>query len=104
MCGKAVCVWKGKPGPCVCVELCDCTCACPCKQAEQTQSLGRCVAAMTFPQAFIGNQNGAFTGSIFAAVIPKEPRLVCQLLMTFLIQLFKILTFKTRLFHPFYLH
>lgn len=39
-----------------------------------------------------------------AAGIPKEPRLVCQLLMTLLIQQFKILTFKIRLFHPSYLH
>lgn len=59
LCG---CAWKGTS---MSVWNYNCMHACLCKQAEQTQSLGRCVATMIFPQAFRGNQNGAFTGLFF---------------------------------------
>lgn len=60
-----------------------CAYACLCElRVDRSKSLERCVVTMTFTQPSSENQNGAFIGSLFAARITKEPKLVCQLLMT----------------------
>lgn len=80
-----VCVCKGKLHSRVWVWKCVCACTYARLHEQgvgQTRSLGRRASTVTFPHPSAGNQNGALTGSFFAAEIAKEPKLVCQVLMT----------------------
>lgn len=108
-----------------CAQLCGCVCVCVESQAMSTSvcltitaCMHVCGNKLSRPRVWGGvllpglfprllqetKMEHLLDYFFFAAGIPEEPRLVCQLLMTLLMQLFKILTFKIRLFHPSYLH